>query len=231
MKIGFFTDSHYSSQLLTCGKRYNSKSLEKIRQAYSLFEREKCSYVICLGDLIDKENDHEKEVQNLKEVAKIISGSPLQTFCLMGNHDAFTLTREEFYDILGLPEPAIMDIDGKRFIFLDACHFKTGTHYAPGDSDWTDTFYPHVDTLKEQIESAHGEVYIFLHQNIDPNISCDHRLYNSEEINRILRKSGKIKTVYQGHYHKGNRSIHDGIEYITFPAMCENDDAVFIEEI
>ena len=33
MKIGLWTDSHYSTALLTCGKRYNSASLEKIRKA------------------------------------------------------------------------------------------------------------------------------------------------------------------------------------------------------
>ena len=33
MKIGIFTDSHFSSAEVTCGNRYNSRSLEKIRRA------------------------------------------------------------------------------------------------------------------------------------------------------------------------------------------------------
>ena len=36
MKLGIFTDSHYSSQEVTCGNRYNSRSLEKIRKAMKL---------------------------------------------------------------------------------------------------------------------------------------------------------------------------------------------------
>ena len=70
-----------------------------------------------------------------------------------------------------------------------------------------------------------------IHQNIDPDISGDHRLFNSDEINGILASSGKVKAVFQGHYHPGHSSRHNGIRYATFPAMCENEDAVFVEEI
>ena len=231
MKLGIFTDSHYSSQEITCGNRYNSKSLEKIKQAYHFFEEEKCDLVVCLGDLIDKETSHEKETKNLTEIAKVINESPLKSICLMGNHDAFAFTQNEFYEILGHNYPENIEINGKTLIFIDACYLKNGNHYMPGDSDWTDTFYPHTQDLKKQLDEATGDVYIFIHQNIDPNIREDHRLYNSEEINLILQKSEKIKAVYQGHYHPGTQSIHSRIKYITFPAMCENEFSYFIEEI
>ena len=85
MKIGIFTDSHYSSQEVTCSVRYNSKSLEKIKAAYSHFEKEQCDLVICLGDLIDHEDSHQKEIENLTKVAKVIKNSAVKTVCLMGN--------------------------------------------------------------------------------------------------------------------------------------------------
>ena len=116
MKLGIFTDSHYSSQEITCGNRYNSRSLEKIKQAYCYFEEEKCDLVICLGDLTDKESTHEKEVENLSKIAQIISNSPLKTVCLMGNHDAFALCENEFYDILGLSKYELIEADGKTLI-------------------------------------------------------------------------------------------------------------------
>lgn len=231
MKIGFFTDSHYSSQEITCGNRYNSQSLRKIREAYRAFEQAQCDLVICLGDLIDKEVSHELEVENLKKVAEVIHGSFVKTFCVMGNHDAFALTPDEFYGILVGCKPKTIEKDGKKLLFLDACYFKSGQHYQPGDTDWTDTFYPYLEALQTQLTDAEEEIYIFLHQNIDPNIQRNHCLFNMEQINTLLSQSGKVKTVYQGHYHKGYESSHNGIRYKAFPAMCEREGVYFIEEI
>ena len=231
MKLGIFTDSHSSSQKVTCGNRYNNKSLEKIKTAYAYFESQKCDLVVCLGDLVDKEASHKKEEENLKKVANIISKSLIKTICLMGNHDAFAFTEAEFYEILSDCKPENVKTEEKTLLFLDACYFKNGNHYLPGDTDWTDTFYPQVETLKEQIDEAIGDVYVFLHQNIDPNIREDHRLYNSVEINDLLHESGKVKAVYQGHYHPGAESKHGDIEYFSFPAMCENENAYYILNI
>ncbi len=231
MKIGIFTDSHYSSQEVTCGKRYNSRSLEKIKQAYGTFEAENCDLVICLGDLIDKEDFHEKEIENLKSIAKVIDKSPIKTVCLMGNHDAFAFTEGEFYEILGLTKPWVLRVGDKTLLFLDACYFKNGNHYLPGDSDWKNTFYPDSEALQKELEEAAGDVYVFMHQNIDPHVREDHQLFNAEEINRILSKSQKVKVVYQGHYHPGMESRLGNLRYVTFPAMCENERAYHILNI
>ena len=72
MKIGLFTDSHYSSAKITCGRRYNSRSLVKIEQAMRYFQKEGSELVICLGDLIDSEDTQEKVLNNLHEVAAVI---------------------------------------------------------------------------------------------------------------------------------------------------------------
>jgi len=231
MKLGFFTDSHYSSQEITCGKRYNSRSLEKIKEAYSFFEQEKCDLIICLGDITDKEDTKEKETENLKEIASVISASHIRTVCVMGNHDAFTFTKHDFFTILNGCFETKIETDDKTLLFLDTCYFSNGTHYSPGDSNWRDTYLPNAAELRSQIKLAASDVYIFMHQNIDPDISKDHRLSNDSEVRDIIKESGKVKAVFQGHYHAGKQSNHDGIEYITFPAMCEKDNAFFIKEI
>ena len=96
MKLGIFTDSHYSSAELTCGCRYNNQSLEKIREAYRIFEGAGCDLVLCLGDLTDTEKTYEQECENLLACKAVIDASPIPTLCLMGNHDAFVFTEEAF---------------------------------------------------------------------------------------------------------------------------------------
>ena len=42
----------------------------------------------------------------------------------------------------------------------------------------------------------------------------------------IVRESGAVKAVYQGHFHPGCRSEYDGVSYITLPAMCEGEGGI-----
>lgn len=231
MKIGIFTDSHYSSKPLTCGKRYNSLSLEKIKDAYAFFEKEKCELVVCLGDLIDTENTVEMEIDNLAKIGTLIRRQKVPTVCLMGNHDAFVLTPRDFYATLQLEPPRDLCLSGNRLIFLDACFFKNGRHYAPGDSDWKDTFLPNEEALRRKLSEIPGSAHIFIHQNIDPGIREDHRIANWDRVFEIINQSGVVKTVFQGHYHPGFRSEHSGVQYITLPAMCEHEQAFWVFDI
>lgn len=231
MKLGLFSDSHYSSQEVTCGCRYNSCSLEKMRRAYRAFEVAGCDLVICLGDLTDREDCHEKELANLRAAAEVIQSAAVPTVCVMGNHDAFSFTVEEFYGVLDRCCPKPRTVEGKTLLFADACYFKSGRHYAPGDEDWTDTCLPDTDSLEKSLEEAEGEVLFFLHQNVDPHAEMHHCLANAAAVRAILENSGKVKAVYQGHYHPGLRSTHNGIDYVTLPAMCEGDDRWEIIEI
>lgn len=232
MKIGIFTDSHFSSAEVTCGNRYNNKSFEKIKEAYQFFVGEKCDLVVCLGDLIDREDEHIKEIENLEKISKLLTGYDIESRVVMGNHDAFAFDVDEFYSILGEKfRPENMSVDNKNLIFLDTCYFKNGNHYKPGDTDWTDTYYPMAEELKKLLHDIDGQAYIFMHQNVDSTIREDHRVYNSDDLHAIFKNSKKVKTVFQGHFHPGFSSVHDGIKYITYPAMCENDGAYYVVEI
>lgn len=229
MKLGIFTDSHYSSSELTCGCRYNSRSLEKIKEAYRMFENEGCDLVLCLGDLTDTETTYEKECENLRACAAVMDASPIPTLCLMGNHDAFVFTEEAFYEILGQKHrPHTVRTDAAMLIFLDACYYADGSHYGPGGGDWTDTYYPHTDALQNQLADADRSVCIFLHQNVDPNIREDHRLSNADQLRRIFEESGVVRSVICGHYHPGMESDVNGIHYLTLPALCERETAAAV---
>ena len=232
MRIGIFTDAHYSSQEVTCKRRYNSRSLKKIGEAYDTFKAAGCDLVISLGDLIDKEHDHGKEVENLRAVREQIDSFGLPTFAVRGNHDAFCFTEEEFYEILGESyRPRAVFAEGKVLFFLDACFYASGESYAPGEGDWKDTYFPDSEAFAERLAEGEGDAYVFLHQNVDPNVREDHRIANDALLRALLEQSGRVRAVYQGHYHPGCRSVHNGISYVTFPAMCENDCAFEILEI
>ena len=230
MKIGFFTDSHYSSAKITCGRRYNSRSLAKIEQAMQCFQKEGCELVICLGDLIDSEETQEKVLSNLHEVAAVIRRYNLPFICLMGNHDGFTLTQDAFYNVLGNEcRPHSIRTERRTLLFLDCCYTSDGVHYSPeGAHDWTDTFLPQTMELKRMLENSDTPVCLLMHQNVSPGIRSDHTLSNAWAVRKIIEKSKVVEKVFQGHYHPGQHEHSHGVEYITFPAMCEQEEAWFI---
>ena len=232
MKIGLFSDPHYSSQELTCGNRRNNLSLGKMRKALEHFRTEGCDRVICLGDLTDAEDTKAKEEANMAEIAALFKEFAMPITVVMGNHDAYVFTAEEFYALLGGCEPVDVHEDGKHLLFLDTNYTAAGVRYAPHGFHWDDVGLPDPDALRRQLAALEGDVYLFMHQNIDPAIpAADHRLANADRVCAILEQSGKVRAVYQGHYHWGNRSRQGGIDYITLPAMAVYDDTCRIIEV
>ncbi len=228
MKIGVFADAHYSSQALTCGKRHNRLSLGKLRDGYAFFSAQGCALCVSLGDLIDKNGSHAEDVRRLEEVRDVIAASGIETLCVMGNHDAFTFCREEYYGILGGCEPAPRTADGVRLIFADTCWFANGARYTPAGGDWTDCFLPDETGFFSALAGIETEGMVFLHHNIDPAVPENHRLFNAGALFRGICDCGKVKTVFQGHYHPGLRSEYGAVRCITLPAVCENENAFFV---
>lgn len=229
MKIGLFSDPHYSSQELTGGNRRNNLSLSKMREALTYFAAEGCDRVICLGDLTDTEDTKEKEIANMREIAALFREFALPITVIMGNHDAYVFTAEEFYALLGGCAPTDIHEDGVHLLFPDTNYTSKGVRYTPHSFSWDDVGLPYPEVLKNELSELDGDVYLFMHQNIDPAIEAqDHRLANADEVCRIIEQSGKVKAVYQGHYHWGNRSRRNGVEYITLPAMAVYEDHICI---
>ena len=219
MKIGIYSDPHYSSQELTGGNRYNSRSLDKMKAAYADFTAAGCDLIVCLGDLTDTEDTHEKEVENMRQIAALFAACPIPTVCVMGNHDAYVFEPEEFYALLGGCEPLDWIAEGKTLVFLSANHNPDGSPYHPHAFHWDQCYLP-TEGLAERLAAAEGEVYVFLHQNLDAACPADHRPVNADAVCAVLEAAGNVKAVYQGHFHWGADTENDGVRYVTLPAMC-----------
>ena len=228
MKIGLFADAHYSFAELTCGKRRNRQSLGKLKEAYAFFAAQGCGLCVSLGDLIDINDSHAEDLSRLMEVRDVIAAAGIETVCLMGNHDAFTFEKEEYYGILGGCRPADRTVDGLRLLFLDTCYFKSGARYTPAGGDWRDCFLPEEGAFLASLAESEAPAAVFLHHNIDPAVPADHRLYNADALFAGINRSKKVPAVFQGHYHPGMRSRYGDVRYVTLPAVCENENAFFV---
>lgn len=223
MKIGLFADAHYCDKETTCsGTRFPRKSFGKIKNAMEKFRG--CDLVISLGDLVDDCDDTEKNIEKIKELTELIRSYGIPFVSLMGNHDYQNFTRSEFDTYTGGAYPPFsMPFGENTLVFLDANFYPDGTAYSRGNVDWKDSNLPEnqLEALKKLLREADGDVYIFLHQNLDPEVQEWHIIQNAAQIRELIGNSGKVKKVVQGHYHEGHDIVIDGVEYHTLRAMCE----------
>lgn len=220
MKLLLFTDPHYCSKEVTCTTRRPMLSYGKIQAM--LDASPDADMILCLGDFVDDCGDREENIARITELTALIRSYNKPFFCLRGNHDCHVFTREEFYSHIGTEPPFSITVGKTTLIFLDANYTDAGNAYEVGKVDWTDTRLPdeQVMRLREVLREA-SEAYIFLHQNLDPDVQHQHILKNAAELRDLIAASGKVKAVIQGHFHEGHDNITDGVRYHTLPAMCE----------
>ncbi len=228
MKIGIFTDSHYCDKEVTCKTRRPVLSKAKIKEAMDSFKD--TNLIICLGDFVDDCGDKAENIRKIEEIMEMISSYNKKFFCLRGNHDCHILSEKEFskYTKNSLP-PFSIEVENKTLIFLNANYTSEGKPYEVGKVDWSDAMLPKkdVEALKDTLKNCKGEAYIFIHQNLDPDVQWQHIVKNAEEIRQIISESKKVNTVFQGHYHDGHDTVIDGVKYHTLRAMCEGEENYF----
>jgi DNA repair exonuclease SbcCD nuclease subunit len=221
MKIGLFTDSHYSDKKAS-SERLHSLSYEKIKEAMVYFKEQDADLVICLGDLTDDCIDVCDNPRALKDLSLMINSFGIKFYSLMGNHDCQSFSKEEFIALTdGAYPPFKIETEKSVLIFLDCNYNDNGKKYEVGKVDWTNTYLPNdqLSMLEEAIKT-NKDVYIFSHQSIDSEVEENHIVHNADKIREVIKQT-TTKMVIQGHFHPGHDTIIDGVKYHTLKAMCE----------
>ena len=227
MRIGLFTDPHYSDKIAS-ENRLHSLSYDKIKTAMARFKANGVDMVICLGDLTDDCVDIEDNSKALKKLSDMINSFGIKFYSLMGNHDCISFTKEEF-DVItnGAYPPFKIENNDSVLIFLDCNYSDNGEKYKVREVDWTNTYLPEdqYETLKKELNTDKNK-YIFVHQNLDSDVEEHHIVHNAEKIRETIEKYN-VNMVIQGHYHLGHDNQINGIKYHTLPAVCENEENCF----
>ncbi|MBR7099224.1 MAG: metallophosphoesterase, partial [Clostridia bacterium] len=193
-----------------------------------VFAKERVDACICLGDLTDHAPDDTKNdvVSCFFEALNLIRSYRIPFYLIPGNHDYIMMTGDELLVAEIQTLPYAISIGGYRLILLDANYRSDGRRFDVSGVEWTDSNLPkqQCEFLKSELRDATCDCIVCIHENLDPFVEARHLVKNAEEIRRIIRESGKVKLVLQGHYHPGAERTVDGILYLTLPAMCEGDD-------
>ncbi|MBQ8145594.1 MAG: metallophosphoesterase [Clostridia bacterium] len=235
MKIGLFSDPHYCKVSCIGETRMPAISYEKIKEAMTYFKEQSVDICFCLGDLTDSPDGVTRAdaIKNLDEILELIHSFEIPFYVVPGNHDYLTLKREDLARA-GIKTPPYIVEDEYNFIILDANYRSSMEHFDTAGVDWTDSNLPkeQVDFLEKALKESDKQAIVMVHENLDPSLEESHIIKNAIEIREIIKNSGKVKMVIQGHFHRGNEIIVDDIPYFTVRGMCErNANPFFIKEI
>ncbi|MBR2431784.1 MAG: metallophosphoesterase [Clostridia bacterium] len=233
VKVGIFADPHSSLNIISTKTRRPSLSIGKIKRIMDIFKAEGVEYVICLGDLIDDCGGEEQTGEMIKIIMDLVRSYGVTFHAIYGNHDCHNFPKEKFVELAQVnAEPFTARVGDALFVFLDANYYDDGSTYEPGHTLWTNSYITQdqLDFYADAWQNTDAkEVYVFLHENLDTNITNQkYWIKNAEQVRSALAECPKLRGVYQGHYHNGITSVFDDVPYITVPAVCEGENMPYI---
>lgn len=219
--FGMMTDLHHADKDMRIN-RYYRKTLEKLEAAAAELKKAEPAFVVELGDIIDKAPEVEVELTYLKQVQKAFAKLPGDKHYVLGNHCVDTLTKEEFLGVVGQKKSYYsFDEGGIHFVVLDACFLKDGTPYGRNNSKWNDANFPQeeLDWLAKDLKQTNNKTIVFMHQRLDTEDG--YAVNNAAAARKILEDTGNVLAVFQGHSHKNDHKLINGIHYCVHRAMVE----------
>ena len=220
-QIGLITDLHYADKAPAINRHYR-ESLPKLKEAGECFRAAGTAHVIELGDLIDAADSVAVEQEYLATIHREFAKIPGQKHYVLGNHCVDTLTKEEFLEGVGaVGSYESFDESGFHIVVLDACFRSDGQAYQRRNFDWKDPNIPadELTWLQQDLDRTTLPTLVFVHQRLD--VGSPHGVKNAESVRRLLERSQKVVSVFQGHSHKNEHQVLNGIHYVTLKAMVE----------
>ncbi|MBD3183819.1 alkaline phosphatase [Candidatus Poribacteria bacterium] len=220
--FGVVSDIHYADRD-TAGQRHYRDSIAKTRAMIKDFNKIKPSFIIELGDYVDKGETLEAELSYLKRIEEEYNKFEGEKHYVIGNHDVATFSKKQFIENSGATKNYYsFDKSDFHFIVLDACYNEDGSDYNAGNFQWTETYIPakEQEWLKKDLNQTDKTAIAFIHQRLDAD-EDPHNVKNAEEVRKILEDSGKVLAVFQGHDHRGAYNNINGVHYITVKSMVD----------
>ena len=232
--------------------RYYANSLDKLRQAIGVLNGEDLSFVMTLGDLIDR------GWESYDPVLAVYQGLRHESFLMPGNHDFFVAPAQlgDVHKRLGMPA-AWHDFarGGVRFVVIDGNEIslfstpeghprhtlaqqRLETLLAEGAinaKEWNggigDEQFAWLEAVLERAEAADEKVVVMGHYPLYPE--NEHNLWGAERLTDLFARSGNVIAYLNGHNHVGNLGRAGSTWYVNFKGMVDTqtENALAVVEI
>ena len=242
ISFGIVADVQYADQDTAIGREYR-QSIGKLQRCESALSGEKTSFVVQLGDFVDV------GLGNFDRLLPIFQQIQAPRHSVLGNHDVYTIPREVLLKELEMPSAYYaFSVRGWRFLVLDGMQEsvhggwrESDPRYLAGRDTLAVLEREHAvnakiwngavgeqqrNWLRQNLAEASEKqerVVVFCHFPVLAE-SCrpEHLLWDHHQVLAILESAPSMVAYMNGHDHKGGYAEHNGIHYVTFPAMVEH---------
>jgi 3',5'-cyclic AMP phosphodiesterase CpdA len=222
--------------------RFFRNSIAKLEEAIDVLNGEDLSFVITLGDLVDRDWD------NFEPVLAAYQKLKHESFLMPGNHD-FAIAPERLREVhqrLGMPA-AWHDFSsgGLRFVIIDGN--QVSLFSAPeGDprhanaqarldallaagainaKEWNggvgDDQFAWLEATLSRARVAEEKVIVLGHYPLYPE--NEHNLWDAERLTELFERSGNVIAYLNGHNHVGNLGRDGSTWYVNFKGMVDTE--------
>jgi len=232
LKFGLVTDTHYADRE-PGGTRFYRQSDGKLQEAVELMNQEKVDFMIHLGDFKDQDPEpvEAKTIEYTRHLEEVFSQFAGPRYHVIGNHDVDSISKQQFQEIVentNIDQTKTyysFDHGNFHFVVLDANFRPDGIAYDKGNFKWDEALINEAQLtwLQQDLNNTKKPTIVFCHQLLDAEVSSAHVVKNATEVQQVLKDSGKVLAVFQGHIHDEVHHVTDGIHYYTLHAMVEMD--------
>lgn len=243
LRFGVIADPQYAdADPRPEAERYYRNSPKKLAEAIEVFNGEDLSFVVTLGDLIDR------DWQSFDAILPLYDALRHESILLPGNHDFYVAPENmgEVHARLGMPAPwHHFSRGGIRFVVIDGNEISL---FSTPEGD------PRNDEAKRRLEAltaagainaktwnagiSHGQfawleqtlveagergekVLVMGHYPLFPE--HDHNLWDCDRVVDLFERSGNVIAYLNGHYHAGNLGRHGYTWYVNFKGMVDTE--------
>lgn len=233
VRIGVVTDIHAHDTNSPVEHKVMTNYAERVGAFADAMRAWPADAVVELGDLVNGAyvmgaplGDPTRIPGLLDQVTRTLTTWGGPTYYVLGNHDMYDLSKAEFLSAVGAHATTwSFDLGGFHIVALDAEFTKTGQDF--GHSFWiVQGTIPaaQLDWLRRDLAATSLPTVVFIHQPLNemqdlggPSVS------NWADVRAALAGSGRVISVFQGHAHENRHEVIDGIHYVTFAAMVDDD--------
>ena len=236
LQIGIFADLHAHDTDSPDEGKVMIDYKERLEACVEAMNAWPADLVIQLGDLVNGKfvlgaplGDPARILGILEETEAIYAQVNAPRYYVLGNHDVYDLSKEEFLDRVGASSLYLsFDARDYHIVILDAQYNKKGEDLDHvGWSVQGNIPQDELDWLRDDLATTSKPTVVCIHQPLDVDfdlLSGGPETFNNEAVKTVLEESGVVIAVFQGHDHENNYTLINGIHYLTFEALVNEEE-------